>query len=706
MSSSYSGWLVALSLAVAVLASFTALDLSGRIYLMTHRGMRHAWLAVGATAMGIGIWSMHFIGMLALSLSPSWSPLDSKATLQLGYDPAITAASLGIAITISWAALWLVASERFTRWRLGGAGVTLGIGIAAMHYSGMAAMKMDPAIRYDPVLFTASILIAIAAATAALWIARTLRDGSLRYVMAKRIAAAGVMGLAITAMHYTGMSAATFAAEAICGAANGVSSSWLVTTVSLFTFLILVTTLLVSRLDARTSFLASSVLQLNSQIARMATYDALTDLPNRRALHDAAARMLINSRRDQRRFAVLFMDLDGFKTINDSLGHNVGDDVLRAFAKRLRKNVNGDDVVARLGGDEFVVLLGSLSSPEVAGRVAQRLLDDMRDGLKVGDQSLHVMPSIGVALYPDDGDSIDLLLKHADTAMYEAKRAGRGIFRYFEPRMNAAAQRTWEIQQALHDAQSNQYFSLHFQPKYRGDTEALAGAEALLRLTHPTFGELQPVDFIPVAERTGQIVQIGYWVVRETCRHIREWDAAGLPPVKVAINLSPRQMAQSLLVENILEIVRDAGIACSRLMFEITETVAMSDAQHTIDVIRAFQDHGFEVAIDDFGTGYSSLAYLQRFRVKQLKMDRFFTNGLDTCGREGSAVVSAIIALAHSLDMDVVAEGVETPSQREALRTLDCDELQGFLLGKPLTSDAFARLLASLPGISGAPAMA
>ncbi|MCE4059428.1 EAL domain-containing protein [Pandoraea sputorum] len=706
MSSSYSGWLVALSLAVAVLASFTALDLSGRIYLLTHRGMRHAWLAVGATAMGIGIWSMHFIGMLALSLSPSWSPLDPKATIALGYDPAITAASLGIAIAISWAALWLVASERFTRWRLGCAGVTLGIGIAAMHYSGMAAMKMDPDISYDPMLFAASIAIAIAAATAALWIARTLRDGSLRYVMAKRVGAAVVMGLAITAMHYTGMSAATFAAGAVCGAANGVSSPWLVTTVSLFTFLILVTTLLVSRLDARTSFLANSVLQLNTQIARMATYDALTDLPNRRALHDAAARMLINSRRDQRRFAVLFMDLDGFKTINDSLGHNVGDDVLRAFAKRLRKNVNGDDVVARLGGDEFVVLLGSLSSPEVAGRVAQRLLDDMRDGLKVGSQSLHVMPSIGVALFPDDGDSIDLLLKHADTAMYEAKRAGRGIFRYFEPRMNAAAQRTWEIQQALHDAESEQYFSLHFQPKYRGDTEALAGAEALLRLTHPTFGELQPADFIPVAERTGQIVQIGYWVVRATCQHIKEWDAAGLPPVKVAINLSPRQMAQSQLVENIVEIVQDAGIACTRLMFEITETVAMFDAQHTIDVIRAFQDHGFEVAIDDFGTGYSSLAYLQRFRVKQLKMDRFFTNGLDTCGREGSAVVSAIIALAHSLDMDVVAEGVETASQREALKTLDCDELQGFLLGKPLTGDAFARLLASLPGIPGTPVMA
>ncbi|VVE28612.1 putative bifunctional diguanylate cyclase/phosphodiesterase [Pandoraea terrigena] len=706
MSSSYSGWLVALSLAVAVLASYTALDLSGRIYLMTHRGMRHAWLTVGAAAMGIGIWSMHFIGMLALSLSPTWSPLGSHVTVALGYDPAITAASLGIAIAISWAALWQIARERITKRRLVTAGITLGLGIAAMHYTGMAAMKMNPGIEYDPGRLGASIVIAIAAATAALWIARTLRDGSLRYVMAKRVGAAGVMGLAITAMHYTGMSAANFAPGAICGAAGGVSSQWLVTTVSLFTFLMLVTTLLVSRLDARTSFLANSVLQLNSQIARMATYDALTDLPNRRALHDSAARMLVNSRRDERRFAVLFMDLDGFKTINDSLGHNVGDDVLRAFAKRLRKNVNGDDVVARLGGDEFVVLLGSLSSPAVAGRVAQRLLDDMRDGLRVGNQSLHVMPSIGVAVFPDDGDTIDVLLKHADTAMYEAKRAGRGIYRYFEPGMNAAAQRTWEIQQALHDAEHEQYFSLHFQPKYRGDTEALAGAEALLRLSHPTFGELQPTDFIPVAERTGQIVPIGYWVVRATCQQINEWDAAGLPPVKVAINLSPRQMAQTQLVDNIVQIVHEAGIACDRLMFEITETVAMFDAQHTIDVIRAFQEQGFEVAIDDFGTGYSSLAYLQRFRVKQLKMDRFFTSGLDTCGREGSAVVSAIIALAHSLDMDVVAEGVETASQREALKTLDCDELQGFLLGKPLTGDAFARLLSALPRVPGAAAMA
>ncbi|VVD78051.1 diguanylate phosphodiesterase [Pandoraea nosoerga] len=227
MSSTYSGWLVALSLAVAVLASFTALDLSGRIYLLIHRGMRHAWLAVGAAAMGIGIWSMHFIGMMALSLSPSGTRLDNASAVPLGYDPTLTAASLAIAMGISWGALWLVASERFTRWRLAIAGVTLGIGIAAMHYTGMAAMKMNPAIEYDPRLFAASVAIAIVAATAALWIARTLRDGSLRYVLAKRVGAALVMGLAITTMHYTGMAAANFAPGAICGAAAGVSSPWL-----------------------------------------------------------------------------------------------------------------------------------------------------------------------------------------------------------------------------------------------------------------------------------------------------------------------------------------------------------------------------------------------------------------------------------------------------------------------------------------------
>jgi diguanylate cyclase (GGDEF)-like protein len=387
------------------------------------------------------------------------------------------------------------------------------------------------------------------------------------------------------------------------------------------------------------------------------------------------------------------MDLDGFKTINDSLGHSVGDQVLTAFAQRLLLCVRASDTVARLGGDEFVVLAENLGSREDAGALADGVLDRMRMGMWTDSQPLQVMPSIGIALYPHDGDSVDTLLKHADAAMYEAKRAGRSTFRFFERSMNEAAMRTLQIQNALHDALAAGHFSLHFQPKFNGSGESLAGAEALIRLHHPQLGEVTPLEFIPIAERSGQIVQIGYWVVRETCRQIRHWIAQGLPSMKVAVNLSPRQMLQPNLVASMLEIVQAEGVECSQIMFEITETVAMQDAPKTIEMIRQFQACGFEIAIDDFGTGYSSLAYLQRFRVKQLKIDRFFTNGLDAHGPEGSAIVSAIIALAHSLEMDVVAEGVETESQLDMLRTMMCDEMQGFLLGKPLNANDFGNLL-------------
>jgi EAL domain-containing protein (putative c-di-GMP-specific phosphodiesterase class I) len=259
--------------------------------------------------------------------------------------------------------------------------------------------------------------------------------------------------------------------------------------------------------------------------------------------------------------------------------------------------------------------------------------------------------------------------------------------------MNEAAIRTLQIQQALHEALGAGYFSVYFQPKFRGDNGELAGAEALLRLRHPEFGLFPPMEFIPIAERSGQIVQIGYWVVRETCQQMRRWHESGLPAIKVAINLSPRQLAQSDLVATILDIVRSEQVPCEQIMFEITETVAMQDAQKTVKMIREFQESNFEIAIDDFGTGYSSLAYLQRFRAKQLKIDRFFTNGLDEYGREGSAIVSAIIKLAHSLEMDVVAEGVETTSQLAKLKGMMCDEMQGFLLGKPVTAEEFSALL-------------
>src|SRR5471032_216881 len=682
MHGTYNLWLVALSLVVATLASFTALDLSGRLSLLTQAGLRRAWLAGGAAAMGIGIWSMHFIGMLAFSLP-----------IALGYDLVITAGSLVIAVLVSYFALFVITRAKLTPRRLVAGGILMGFGIAGMHYTGDAAMRMKPGIQYDPVLVAVSIAIAIVASCVALWIARTLSDADQRHMIAKRLGAAVVMGVAITGMHYTGSAAEKFPLGSICGAANGIDGHWLAVTITLFTFAILTVTLMLSRFDARTTLLAGSVSELNGQIVRMATFDTLTDLPNRRTLTKRIEHAIQTARQQQNLFAILFMDLDGFKTINDSLGHTAGDEVLKAFAQRLLHCVRGGDTVARLGGDEYVVLLEHIASPDDAGHMAESVLERMRKGVWADKQPLQVTPSIGIALFPQDGETADTLLKHADAAMYEAKRSGRGAYRFFEASMNEAATRTLQIQHALHEALGADYFCLHFQPKFCGGNGELAGAEALLRLNHPEIGSLPPLEFIPVAERSGQIVEIGYWVARETCRQIRRWEALGLPAVKVAINLSPRQLAQPDLVATMLDIVRSEQVPCDRIMFEITETVAMQDAPRTIEMIGAFHANGFEIAIDDFGTGYSSLAYLQRFRVKQLKIDRFFTNGLDANGPEGSAIVSAIIALAHSLEMDVVAEGVETTSQLDKLKGLLCDQMQGFLLGRPLTAEAFGALL-------------
>lgn len=687
MHGTYDYWLVALSLVVASLASYTALDLSGHISVMTRPRIRHAWLAGGAAAMGIGIWSMHFIGMLAFSLP-----------IPLGYDLVTTGCSLVIAMLLSYSVLYIVTLAKLTLLRLVTGGTLMGFGIASMHYTGMAAMQIQPGIHYDPALFVLSIIIAIAAANAALWIAQTLSDAEQKHVIVKRIGAGFVMGIAITGMHYTGMAAAHFPPGSMSDAANGINSHWLATTVILLTFAILIVTLMLSRFDARTTFLVSSVSQLNGQIVRLATFDTLTGLPNRWTLMEQTERAIHASRHHRNMFAILFMDLDGFKIINDSLGHSAGDEILKVFSQRLLHCVRGGDTVARLGGDEFVVLLENLESPDDAAKMAESVLDRMRQGVWDDRQPLQVMPSIGISLFPQDGDTVEVLLKHADAAMYEAKRGGRSTYRFFETSMNEAATRILQIQHALHEALVANHFSLYFQPKFGGDNGELSGAEALLRLRHPEFGLLPPIEFIPIAERSGQIVQIGYWVVRETCRQIRRWREAGLPPIKVAINISPRQLTQSDLVAKMLEIVRSERVPCEQIMFEITETVAMRDAPRTVDMIREFQQNNFEISIDDFGTGYSSLAYLQRFRAKQLKIDRFFTNGLDEYGPEGSAIVTAIIKLAHSLQMDVVAEGVETATQLSKLKGLMCDEIQGFLLGKPMTAEEFGAILQKQAG--------
>ena len=683
---SYDLSLVALSLLVAMLASYTALDLADHIRLLRAAGLkRFCWLMGSAAAMGIGIWSMHFVGMLAF-----------RMPMELGYDLRITINSLLIAVLVSGFALEVTAGEVLTRVRLGFGGVLMGLGVAAMHYTGMAAMRMRPGIQYRPGLVLASIGIAIVASWVALWIAFTLR-GSERHILWQRCGAGLAMGLAIAGMHYTGMSAAVFRSGSVCGAHDQVSTGWLAFAVTCSTLCVLGLTLIFSMLDTRFYVQAYSMNAeleaLNQRLLLLATEDSLTGLPNRSSLLERIERAMARAPEGAPGFTLMFMDLDGFKSINDSLGHSAGDRLLQAFSLQLRRAVRAQDTVARLSGDEFVVLLEDLGGAEKVTPIAEDVVQRMQQEFVIDETPLRVTVSIGIAIYPQDGASVEALLKNADAAMYDAKQSGRNTYRYFDVAMSKAADRTFLIHHGLTAALEKGQLSLHFQPKFGGPEQGMVGAEALIRWQHPELGAISPMDFIPAAERTGQIVPMGNWVIAEVCRHIRHWQHAQLPPVKIAINLSLEQLRQLDYVNKVRAITDAAGVAPESILFEITETAAMRDAELTAEVIRQFQLAGFEMAIDDFGTGYSSLAYLQRFRVNQLKIDRFFINGLDGPGGEGDAIVAAIIEMAHSLKMVVVAEGVETGDQLAQLKRLECDELQGFLLARPLSSGDFQDFL-------------
>ena len=683
MTGVYNPLLVCLSLVVAFLASYTAVELSGGLNTLTGAKRRPLWLAGGAVSMGVGIWSMHFIGMLAFSLP-----------VEVGYDLATTTASLFLAIGVSLIALATASRGVLSSARLCIAGTVMGIGVAAMHFTGMHAMQMSPGIAYTIWRVALSVGVAIAASMAALWLAFTLRASDVQNVVVKRLGAAFIMALAITGMHYVGMSAADFAAGSICLSVGKLDARWLALIVTATSFTVLVGTL--ALLGFHTSSLSISLRRANRQLHYLGTHDALTNLPNRQQLSLRIAQAIAECSRRESPFAVLFIDLDGFKSINDSLGHSVGDDLLKACAERLRQDVPPTAMVARLGGDEFVIVVEHVAEPSSAEALANGVLRRLSEEIDVNGLPLRVSASVGVAFYPRDGSNAGELLHSADAAMYVAKQSGRNTFRVFEPQMNHTTLKSLILQRDLHRALTGGELSVSFQPKFSVASQSVTGVEALIRWRHPELGEIPPLEFIPIAERSGLIVGIGDWVVREVCSNIALWDAQGLPPVCVAVNLSPIQFNVQDLVARIDTLIGAAGVDPRRLMFEITETTAMQNIEKTSRTIEALQSRGYTVAVDDFGTGYSSLAYLQRFRFDQIKVDGSFMRDLVAGGRRGSALLSAVMTLARALQIEVVAEGVETESQFLTLRELACDQMQGFLLSRPLTAVELPAFLRSV----------
>ena len=679
VSASYSPALVLISLCVAILASYTALDLSGRI--ATARGRtQYLWIAGGALAMGFGVWSMHFIGMLALQLP-----------LALGYDLGLTLWSLLVAILSSGFALWLVSQPRLPALQLLFGALIMGAGISAMHYSGMAALRMQPGIDYDPALFGLSLVIAVGASAAALSIAFRLRRQT-PYVRLMRGGAAVIMGLAIVGMHYTGMAAANFPIGSFCGAAiDGLSGNGLDNLVLVSSLAVLVIALLTSifdaRLDARTAALADSLTLANEELTQLALHDTLTGLPNRILLADRIGQAMSKVAEQGGCFSLMFIDLDGFKPVNDAFGHHLGDRLLREVALRLREQLRSQDTLARIGGDEFVLLV-RLLEPDDAPQVAARQVGLLSRAFRVDEHELLISASVGIALYPGNGLTAEELLMNADAAMYHAKGAGKNGYSFFDASMNTNARKQLQLLQDLRQALELQQFRLHYQPKFDASNSQPVGAEALLRWEHPQQGLLLPEEFIDLAEKTGLIIPIGEWVLNEACRQMRIWFDQGYSHWRIAVNLSALQFCYSGLVDSVVAALERHRLPANSLTLEITETTAMSDADASMVVLQRLSQMGVDLSIDDFGTGYSSLMYLKRLPANELKIDRGFVRDLEH-DSDDAAIVSAIVALGQALGLRIVAEGVETDTQQSFLTTLGCDALQGFLLGEPLPAEQF-----------------
>jgi diguanylate cyclase (GGDEF)-like protein len=384
----------------------------------------------------------------------------------------------------------------------------------------------------------------------------------------------------------------------------------------------------------------------------------------------------------------MFIDMDRFKIINDTLGHNIGDALLAEVAQRLKKCVRESDLVARLGGDEFVVTLGGDDVVNAAAHVAENILIGLSLPYLIEGHVLHSSTSIGISLYPHDGDSIEALMKTADTAMYHAKAVGRNNFQFFSPEMNRSSNERLQMENSLHHALEFSEFAVHYQPQADMASGRLVGAEALIRWHHPERGMVSPLEFIPLAEENGMILPIGTWVLREVCRQIKIWRDLGLTDLRFAVNLSPRQFRQENLEGHILGILREFDVPASALELEITEGSVMENPDAAVDLLNQLNRHGLSIAIDDFGTGYSSLGYLKRFPVSKLKIDRSFV--MDIPGDpDDSAIAIAVIQLARSLGLKTVAEGVETAEQRQFLSDQGCDILQGYWYSKPMDALAF-----------------
>ncbi|MCG5044577.1 EAL domain-containing protein [Enterobacteriaceae bacterium 155047] len=663
--------LIVISFLVAFIASFVALDSAGKISDASRLAALF-WRIAGGMTLGIGIWAMHFIGMLSMQMPVS-----------MHYEVWLTLASLGIAILAATTALNIaVRRSSLSRSRLFISTLILSSGVVAMHYLGMAAMMFDDSIRWNKTAVSLSVVIAVLASGAALWLAFHLRHKH-KGVLINRIAAAILMSVAICAMHYTGMYAAHFP-HSPHSMPGGVSEFGLSVWVCATTLILLGIMLIISMVDShrRTNRLTENLRQLNKQLELQARFDALTGLANRQQMDLNLQDCLHTALLTKKQFAVLFLDIDHFRLVNDAWGHYVGDELLISVAQRITSRLSPGMTLARLGSDEFILLLPESDDEKIAS-LAMTLLDDIRRPFSICGHTLNLTLSVGVSLYPQHGETLHELKFNADAAMHHIKQEGRNGWAIYRPEMSKTVSAEPHFLQDLSKALEREQFELWYQPTYLASEHEIHGFEALIRWHHPEQGVLLPGVFLPSMEKTGLIIPVGVWAIDQACRQLRFWTEQGFGQWTLSFNLSPIQFEQQDIFDVISGAMKKYSLEPSRLILEVTESTALKNLERSIELLNQFNEAGFTVSIDDFGTGYSNLLMLNVLPARELKIDKSFIDGI-LINEKNRKIVETIIHVARTMEMNVVAEGIETEAQRQLLAELGCDYLQGYLFSRPL----------------------
>ncbi|WP_430448313.1 MAG: putative bifunctional diguanylate cyclase/phosphodiesterase [Pseudomonas piscis] len=677
--------LVLLAYLVACAASFATLDMAERVSHVEQPSSQRLWRWVGACCLAGGIWSMHFIAMLAF-----------EAPLEIHYDLPLTLLSLFIALIAAWLAMNTLSHMQLPLWRYCLAALWIGLGISTMHYVGMAAMRSSASLYYDPRIMGLSLLVAIGCSLAALLLSRHLRDGSGIFHQLLKYTSSLVLGGAIVLMHFTGMWSMTLAlpAGALPIAVTPDGNLQLGLAVCAIILLVIGSGISAALADKklqhkerdlrRVNALLSQLDQARASLQHVAHYDALTNLINRRGFNQLFAEKLMEKNTFGGMLAVMFLDIDHFKRINDSLGHDAGDELLKVIAGHIKNSTrNHEDVVARLGGDEFCILI-NLYGRDEARNMAQRIMQKMKEPIELGGRRMVMTTSIGISIFPDDGKTCEELLKNADLALYQSKDSGRNSLHFFSSNLKTRATLELQLEEELRNAlRDNQGLQLYYQPIYDLRSARVTKLEALVRWQHPQHGLLSPDRFISIAEANGMIAELDSWVLRKACEDLAYLSRHGRGELKIAVNCSALNLTREELAGEIESALRDAQVAPQRLELEVTENALMGNIASTLALLKQIRGLGVSLSIDDFGTGYSSLAYLKRLPLNTLKVDRSFIQDIPKSTQD-MEIVQAIIVMAHTLHLQVVTEGVETLEQQRLLEHYGCDYLQGYLLSRPV----------------------